>query len=106
MNIYVGNMPFSMTENQLNEAFSAFGSVTSARIATDRDTGRAKGFGFVEMGNNAEAAKAITALNGTEHDGRNIVVNEAKPREERSSSSSSRGGFGGNGGGRSGGNRW
>jgi len=106
MNIYVGNMPFSMTENQLNDAFSAFGTVTSARIATDRDTGRAKGFGFVEMGNNAEAAKAITALNGTEHDGRNIVVNEAKPREERSSSSSSRGGFGGNGGGRSGGNRW
>jgi len=102
MNIYVGNMPFSMTEAQLNDAFSAYGAVASARVVTDRDTGRVKGFGFVEMNDSAEAAKAIEGLNGSEHDGRNIVVNEAKPRAEHSSSS--RGGFGNNR--NSGGNRW
>ncbi|MBS1371458.1 MAG: RNA-binding protein [Lentisphaeria bacterium] len=95
MNIYVGNMPFSMSESQLSDAFSAHGAVKSARIVTDRDTGRAKGFGFVEMDNSAEADSAINALNGSEHDGRKLTVNEAKPREERPA-----------GGRRSGGNRW
>ena len=95
MNIYVGNMPFSMSEAQLSDAFSAHGAVKSARIVTDRDTGRAKGFGFVEMDNSAEANSAINALNGSEHDGRKLTVNEAKPREERPA-----------GGRRSGGNRW
>ena len=83
MNIYVGNMPYSMTETDLNSAFSAHGSVSSARLVTDRDTGRAKGFGFVEMNDANEAKAAIEALNGTSHDGRELVVNEARPREER-----------------------
>ena len=83
MNIYVGNMPYSMTETDLNSAFSADGSVSSARLVTDRDTGRAKGFGFVEMNDANEAKAAIEALNGTSHDGRELVVNEARPREER-----------------------
>ena len=83
MNIYVGNMPYSMTEADLNSAFSAHGSVSSARLVTDRDTGRAKGFGFVEMNDANEAKAAIEALNGTSHDGRELVVHEARPREER-----------------------
>ena len=83
MNIYVGNMPYSMTEADLNDAFSAFGTVNSARLVMDRDTGRAKGFGFVEMNDANEAKAAIEALNGTSHDGRELVVNEARPREER-----------------------
>lgn len=91
MNIYVGNMPYSMTETDLNNAFSAFGTVNSARLVMDRDTGRAKGFGFVEMNDNAEARKAIESMNGTSHGGRALVVNEARPREERPN----RGSFGG-----------
>ena len=91
MNIYVGNMPYSMTEADLNDAFSAFGTVNSARLVMDRDTGRAKGFGFVEMNDSAEAQKAIDGMNGTSHGGRALVVSEARPREERPS----RGGFGG-----------
>ena len=83
MNIYVGNMPYSTTETDLNSAFSAHGSVSSARLVTDRDTSRAKGFGFVEMNDANEAKAAIEALNGTSHDGRELVVNEARPREER-----------------------
>lgn len=83
MNIYVGNMPYSMTEADLNSAFSAHGSVSSARLVMDRDSGRAKGFGFVEMNDANEARAAIEALNGTSHDGRELVVNEARPREER-----------------------
>ena len=81
----------SMTEADLNDAFSAFGTVNSARLVMDRDTGRAKGFGFVEMNDSAEAQKAIDGMNGTSHGGRALVVNEARPREERPS----RGGFGG-----------
>ena len=80
-----------MTEADLNDAFSAFGTVNSARLVMDRDTGRAKGFGFVEMNDSAEAQKAIDGMNGTSHGGRALVVNEARPREERPS----RGGFGG-----------
>ena len=76
MNIYVGNMPYSMTEADLNDAFSAFGTVNSARLVMDRDTGRAKGFGFVEMNDSAEAQKAIDGMNGTSHGGRALVVNE------------------------------
>ena len=82
MNIYVGNMPYSMTEDDLRNMFGTYGAVTSARLVTDRDTGRAKGFGFVEMAD-AEAPAAIEALNGTKQGGRELVVNEARPREER-----------------------
>jgi len=94
MNIYVGNMAFSTTEQDLNSAFAAYGKVGSVRLATDRDTGRPRGFAFVEMNNDSEAQAAISGLNGRSLDGREIVVNEAKPREERSGSGSG----GGNGG--------
>lgn len=95
--IYVGNLPFSATNEQLNEMFSKFGEVASAKIITDRDTGRSKGFGFVEM--NSGADSAIEKLNGSDMGGRNLVVNEARPMEPRT------GGFGGGGdrGGRGGG---
>ena len=97
--LYVGNLPFSATDDGLRELFEQAGAVESARIITDRDTGRSKGFGFVEMGNDQEAQTAIGALNGKEIDGRSLTVNEARPREERS------GGFGGRDRGGSGGNR-
>ena len=83
MNIYVGNMPYSMTEEQLREAFGQYGKVDSARPIMDRESGRAKGFGFVEMSNADEANAALAALNGKEFGGRKLVVNEARPREER-----------------------
>lgn len=83
MNIYVGNLSYSTTEQGLEDTFGEFGEVTSARIITDRDTGRSKGFGFVEMSSNDEANAAITALNDKELDGRRVKVNEARPREER-----------------------
>ena len=83
MNIYVGNLAYSVTEQDLNKAFSEFGAVTSAKLITDRDTGRAKGFAFVEMANKSEGIKAIAQLNGTSINERQIVVNEAKPREDR-----------------------
>lgn len=92
MNIYVGNMPYSMTENELRDLFSSYGAVGSARLVTDRDTGRAKGFGFVEMPDANEANAAISAINGTRQGGRELVVNEARPREERPRRE---GGFGG-----------
>ena len=79
--IYVGNLPFSVTEESLRELFSEHGSVESVRLITDRDTGRPRGFGFVEMGEGANAA--ISALNDTELGGRNLKVNEAKPREDK-----------------------
>ncbi|MCV2353773.1 RNA-binding protein [Paucibacter sp. B2R-40] len=94
--LYVGNLAYSVRDETLQEAFSQFGQVTSAKVMMDRDTGRSKGFGFVEMGSDAEAQTAINGMNGQDIDGRAIVVNEARPREERP------GGFGG-GGGRSGG---
>jgi RNA recognition motif-containing protein len=94
--LYVGNLAYSVRDEDLQQAFAPFGSVTSAKVMMDRDTGRSKGFGFVEMGSDAEAQAAINGMNGQALDGRALVVNEARPREERP------GGFGG-GGGRSGG---
>ena len=94
--IYVGNLPFSATSESLNEMFSKFGSVDSAKIVMDRDTGRSKGFGFVEMSSESEAQAAIEKLNGSDVGGRSLVVNEARPMEPRT------GGFGGGGGGRGG----
>ena len=95
MDIYVGNLAYSTNDESLKEAFSAYGEVTSARVVTDRMTGRSKGFGFVEMPDRTQAQAAIDALNGKELDGRALRVNESqpKPREER------RGGGGGGGGG-------
>ena len=101
MNIYVGNLSFDETETSLQAVFAAHGEVTSARIITDRETGRSRGFGFVEMSDQAQAQAAIAALNGTNQNGRDLTVNEAKPKEDRGGS---RGGFGGGGGG--GGGRW
>ena len=94
--LYVGNLAYSVRDDSLLQAFSQFGTVTSAKVMMDRETGRSKGFGFVEMGTDAEAQAAINGMNGQPVDGRAVVVNEARPREERP------GGFGG-GGGRSGG---
>ena len=109
--IYVGNMSFEMDNMSLDELFKPHGTVVSAQVIMDRDSGRSKGFGFVEMGSEEEAQAAITALNGKEVGGRALTVNEAKPREDRprtgggGSRGGSRGGFGGgrSGGGRSGG---
>ena len=95
--LYVGNLAYSVRDDSLLQAFSPFGTVTSAKVMMDRETGRSKGFGFVEMGSDAEAQAAINGMNGQAIDGRAVVVNEARPREERP------GGFGGGGGGRSGG---
>ncbi len=81
--IYVGNLPHATSENELQNLFANYGEVVSAQIITDRATGRSKGFGFVEMSNDAEAQAAIEALNGSELGGRPLTVNEAKPREER-----------------------
>ncbi len=83
MNIYVGNLPFNMTEAEFRETFEAYGEVSSANLIMDRETGRPRGFGFVEMANDTEAQEAINALNGTEVGGRELRVNEAKPREKR-----------------------
>tara|TARA_B110000196_G_scaffold33858_1_gene25533 strand:- start:78 stop:347 length:270 start_codon:yes stop_codon:yes gene_type:complete len=85
MNIYVGNLSWQLSEDDLNTKFAEFGSVDSAKIITDRETGRSKGFGFVEMPNQAEAEKAIEELNGHELDGRALKVNESKPREDKPS---------------------
>jgi RNA recognition motif-containing protein len=95
--LYVGNLAYSVRDESLQQAFGQYGSVTSAKVMMDRDTGRSKGFGFVEMGSDAEAQAAINGMNGQALEGRAIVVNEARPREDRP------GGFGGGGGGRSGG---
>ncbi len=97
--IYVGNLSYSMDSAALEQLFAPHGTVESAAVVTDRDTGRSKGFGFVDMSDNASAQAAIAALNGREQDGRTLTVNEAKPREDRSRSGGfggrSRGGFGG-----------
>ena len=85
MNIYVGNLPYKMSDKDLGELFSQFGAVDSARIITDKETGRAKGFGFVEMSNQGEAEDAIKGLEGKEVGGRNLKVNEARPREDKPS---------------------
>ena len=92
--LYVGGLPYSTTEQQLSELFAQQGSVTSAKVITDKFTGQSRGFGFVEMATGEEAQKAITALNGTQMDGRTLTVNEAKPQEKRTGSGD-RGGRGG-----------
>ena len=100
--LYVGNLPFSTTEESLTSVFSAYGTVDSVKIITDRDTGRSKGFGFVEMSSDDEAQTAIAKLNGSSFEGRNVTVNEAKPMAPRENR-----GFGGGGGDRGvGGGGW
>jgi RNA recognition motif-containing protein len=104
--LYVGNLSYDVDSSALEQLFSAHGTVESAQIINDRDTGRSKGFGFVEMSSDSEAQAAISALNGQEHGGRALTVNEAKPREDRGGGGGGggRGGYGGGGGGgRSGG---
>ncbi len=96
--LYVGNLAYSVRDESLQTAFSQFGTVTSAKVMMDRETGRSKGFGFVEMSSSAEAQAAMNAMNGQPLEGRAIVVNEARPREERPGGG---GGYGGGGGGRS-----
>jgi RNA recognition motif-containing protein len=85
MNLYVGNLPYNFTSEDLNKLFAPFGTVTSAQVISDRDTGRSRGFGFVEMDDADAARKAIKELNDTDTDGRRLTVNEARPRTERSS---------------------
>jgi cold-inducible RNA-binding protein len=99
LNLYVGNLPYSMNDQELNELFTTVGDVQSARVMSDRETGRSRGFGFVEMADDDAGHEAIEKLNGHDIDGRALVVNEARPREERPRS----GGFGGGGGRSSGG---
>ena len=94
--LYVGNLPYSVRDSDLSQAFGQFGAVTSAKVMMERDTGRSKGFGFVEMGSDAEAQAAIEGMNGQPLGGRNVVVNEARPMEPRPPRS---GGYGGGGGG-------
>jgi cold-inducible RNA-binding protein len=96
-NLYVGNIPHSTTESELRSAFEAHGAVEKVSIVTDRDTGRSRGFAFVEMTNAAEADKAVAALNGTDMGGRTLTINEAKPKTDRPKSGGQR--FGGGGGG-------
>ena len=98
--LYVGNLPYSVRDNDLEQAFSQFGAVTSAKVMMERDTGRSKGFGFVEMSNDAEAQAAIEGMNGQQIGGRGLVVNEARPMEARAPrSGGGGGGYGGGGGG-------
>jgi RNA recognition motif-containing protein len=96
--LYVGNLPYTMSDSDMEQAFSQYGAVRSAKVMMDRDSGRSKGFGFVEMTSDAEAQAAISGMNGHEFGGRGLVVNEAKPMEPRAPRS---GGFGGNGNSRS-----
>jgi RNA recognition motif-containing protein len=103
--LYVGNLSYSVRDSDLEDLFAAHGSVQSAQVIMERDTGRSKGFGFVEMSNDQEAQDAITALNGRELEGRTLTVNEARPKEEGGGrgGKGGGGGYGGGGGGRSGG---
>jgi RNA recognition motif-containing protein len=106
MKLYVGNLAYSMTDTDLQNLFEQYGAVQSAQVIMDRDTGRSKGFGFVEMGTTEEGQAAIQALNDQEVNGRKLTVNEARPREERGGGGGGgrgRGGFGGGGGGGRGG---
>ena len=100
--LYVGNLSYSVSSSDLEQLFAQFGSVQSAQVIQDRDTGRSKGFGFVEMSNDAEAQAAIAGLNEKQHEGRPLAVNEARPREDRGGGGGGggRGGRGGYGGGR------
>ncbi len=100
--LYVGNLSFNTTNQDLNDLFGEVGTVESANVVEDRDTGRSRGFGFVEMSSKEEADNAIAQLNGKEVDGRELKVNEAKPQENRSGGGGGRGGYGGGGGGRGG----
>jgi RNA recognition motif-containing protein len=114
--LYVGGLPYSTTEDELEELFGAHGSIESVRIITDRMTGRSKGFGFVEMSTTEEAEVAVEKLNNTDLEGRTLIVNEARPREKREGGGGGRGGGGygggggggrgGGGGGRGGSTRW
>ncbi len=108
MKLYVGNLSFQTSNFDLQELFSSVGTVESATVVEDRETGRSRGFGFVEMASKEDGEKAIAELNGTEHNGRELKVNEAKPRENRGfgggGGGGNRGGYGGGGGG--GRNRW
>ncbi len=99
--LYVGNLSYDVDSTQLNEMFAAHGTVQSADIISDRETGRSKGFGFVQLATDAEADAAIAALNGQEMGGRALTVNEAKPKEPRTGGGGGGGGYGGGGGGRS-----
>ncbi|GMV84498.1 MAG: hypothetical protein AMXMBFR80_03560 [Dehalococcoidia bacterium] len=99
MNIYVGNLSYDATDNDLQTAFSAYGNVRTAQVVKDRETGRSRGFGFVEMDSQAEAELAIRGLNGTDLRGRSLTVNQAKPPAERGERRSGGGGYGGGGGG-------
>ena len=101
--LYVGNLPYSFRDEDLQQAFAAYGSVSSAKVMMERDTGRSKGFGFVEMGSDAEARAAIGGMNGQQFGGRGLVVNEARPMEARPPRTGGGGFGGGAGGGRSGG---
>jgi len=104
--LYVGNLSYDTTGSDLEQLLAQHGTVQSAEVIQDRDTGRSKGFGFVQMGSDAEAQAAIAALNGQPHDGRNLTVNEAKPKENRTGGGGGGGGrreFGGGGGGGGGG---
>jgi RNA recognition motif-containing protein len=102
--LYVGNLSYSVDSSELEQLFAAHGQVVSAQIINDRDTGRSKGFGFVEMASDDEATAAITALNGQQHNGRALTVNEARPREDRGPrGGGGGGGYGGGGGGGRGG---
>ncbi len=97
--LYVGNLPYTAAEQGLSDKFAAFGTVLSVKLITDRDTGRTKGFGFIEMASEAEAHAAIDSLDGTDYEGRPMKVNEARPQQKRSGGGGGRGAYGG-------GNRW
>jgi len=97
--LYVGNLPYTVIEQGLSDKFAAFGTVISVKLITDRDTGRTKGFGFIEMASEAEAHAAIDSLNDTDYEGRPMKVNEARPQQKRSGGGGGRGAYGG-------GNRW
>src|SRR5438270_4415356 len=102
--LYVGNLSYNVTSSDLEQLFAQHGTVTSAQVINDRDTGRSKGFGFVEMASDDEATAAIAAVNGQQHDGRTLTVNEARPKEDRGGGGGGgRGGYGGGGGGGRGG---
>jgi RNA recognition motif-containing protein len=101
--LYVGNLPYRIADSDLEQMFTEFGSVQSAQVIMDRDTGRSKGFGFVEMSNDQEAQAAITGMNGKDLDGRSLTVNEARPKEGGGGGGGGRGGYGGGGGGYGGG---
>ncbi len=104
--LYVGNLAYSVSDSELEQLFGAFGTVQSAQVIHDRDTGRSKGFAFVEMGSDAEAQAAIRGLHEQEHNGRPLTVNEARPKEPRPGGGGGGGGRGGYGGGGGGGRRY